>query len=156
MCENAIFLWCFLQIPRLEDVKTKLHWGTCQLDTMISELCSFRHMPTGHNDLWAMFPQAHANWTQWSLSLPTGHNDLWAMKSIRNSEFLYETSFDEEKWSFLVQRPSFHFDVGNWTPSQNHNFYHPYISEDKNPSKRTDFRLHPPSLLVKISHVSQV
>ena len=46
-----------------------VHSSTCQLDTMISEseLCSLRHMPTGHNDLWAMFTQSPANWTQWSL-----------------------------------------------------------------------------------------
>ena len=29
--------------------------------------------------------------------VPTGHNDLWASenKTIRNSEFLHETSFDK-------------------------------------------------------------
>ena len=46
-------------------------------------------MPTGLNDLLRR--------------MPTGHNDLWASedKTIRNSEFLYETSFDKNtniKW----------------------------------------------------------
>ena len=41
-----------------------------------------RHMPTGLNDLLR--------------HVPTGLNDLWATENVkgRNSEFLYETSFD--------------------------------------------------------------
>ena len=41
-----------------------------------------RHMPTGLDDLLR--------------HMPTGLNDLWASgdETIRNSEFLYETSFD--------------------------------------------------------------
>ena len=39
-------------------------------------------MPTGLNDLLS--------------NMPTGHNDLWATENVkvRDSEFLYETSFD--------------------------------------------------------------
>ena len=29
--------------------------------------------------------------------MPTGHNDLSALKTIRNSEFLYETFFDKRE-----------------------------------------------------------
>ena len=36
--------------------------------------------------------------------MPTGHNDVWATenKTIRSSEFLYETSFDYKRCIFKI------------------------------------------------------
>ena len=47
-----------------------------------------RHMPTGLNDLF--------------LHMPTGLDDLCTNenKTIRNSEFLYEASFEDRIWLF--------------------------------------------------------
>ena len=93
--------------------KVSQHMQSTTAQRLRSGLCSLRHMPTEHNDLCTVLV-AGANWTLWSLSyvhwstcqldtmisalsylqVPTGHNDLWALKTIRNSEFLYKTSFD--------------------------------------------------------------
>ena len=52
-----------------------------------------RHMPTGLNDLLRHMPTGLNDLLS---HMPTGLNDLWATRNVkvRNSEFLYETSFD--------------------------------------------------------------
>ena len=52
-----------------------------------------RHMPTGLNDLLRHVATGLKDLLR---HVPTGLNDLWATENVkgRNSEFLYETSFD--------------------------------------------------------------
>ena len=53
-----------------------------------------RHVPTGLKDLLRHVPTGLKDLLR---HMPTGLNDLWATRNVkvRNSEFLYETSFDQ-------------------------------------------------------------
>ena len=53
-----------------------------------------RHVPTGLKDLLRHVP---TGLNDFSRHVPTGLNDLWATRNVkvRNSEFLYETFFDD-------------------------------------------------------------
>ena len=64
------------------------------MSTGLQDLLS--HMSTGLNDLLSHMPLGLIDLLS---HMPTGHNDLWFSedKTIRNSEFLYETSFDNIK-----------------------------------------------------------
>ena len=65
-----------------------------------------RHMPTGLHDFLRHMPTGlHDFWRH----MPTGFNDLLsqAMFTFRNSEFLYETSFDDYSFSGPEGRPTF-------------------------------------------------
>ena len=53
-----------------------------------------RHLPTGLHDPLRHMPTGLKDLLR---HVPTGLNDLWATQNVkvRNSEFLYETSFDK-------------------------------------------------------------
>ena len=94
MCENEAFVRGFLQIPKVEDVKTKLScdasfnfqelkmWNRrfremlpwsfkswrCEIEAFVG---CFLEFPTGHSDLWAMFTGLCS-----LRHMPSGHNDL--------------------------------------------------------------------------------
>ena len=54
-----------------------------------------RHLPTGLNDLLRHVPTGLKDLLR---HVPTGLHDLWASRNVkvRNSEFLYETSFEHD------------------------------------------------------------
>ena len=80
-----------------------------------------RHVPTGLNELWRHVPtgpydllrRVPSGLNDLFRHVPTGLNDLWASENqtIRNPEFLYETSFDQNLQDLPCQNPKF---VENW------------------------------------------